>query len=114
MVEAILDDKNNLHRTEVLQIQEELVRAKKLVPDTDAGQQLRYSLDQLLKTLKSKEGSTDSSSIETLNPAQITHIRAQIKALHIPLSQRVLRFFDIGVDRILSGFSQKNPAPKNK
>ena len=114
MVEAILDDKNNLHRTEVLQIQEELVRAKKLVPDTDAGQQLRYSLDQLLKTLKSKEGLTDSSSIETLNPAQITHIRAQIKALHIPLSQRVLRFFDIGVDRILSGFSQKNPAPKNK
>jgi hypothetical protein len=101
MVEAILDDKNNLHRTEVLQIQEELVRAKKLVPDTEAGQHLRYSLDQLLKTLKSKEHSTDSPSIETLNPAQIAGIRAQIKALHIPFSQRVLRFFGV-------------PAPKNK
>ena len=114
MVEAILDDKSNLHRTEVLQIQEELVRAKKLVPDTDAGQQLRYSLDQLLKTLKSKEHSTDSPSIETLNPDQIAGIRAQIKALHIPLPRRVSRFFDIGVDRILSGFSQKSFAPKNK
>ena len=49
MVEAILDDKTSPHRTEVLQIQEELVGAKKLVPDTEAGQQLRYSLDQLLK-----------------------------------------------------------------
>ena len=128
MVEAILDDKNNsppLHRTEVLQIQEELVRAKKLVPDTEAGQKLCYSLDQLLQTLKNKN-STDSPSIETLNRAQIAAIHAQIKALHIPLSQRVLRFFDTGVDRILSGFSQKNlhreflasqsgyPAPKNK
>ena len=33
----ILDDKNNLHRTEVLQIQEEWVRAKKLVPNRDGG-----------------------------------------------------------------------------
>ena len=101
MVDAILDDKNNLHRTEVLQIQEELVGAKKLVPDTEAGQQLRYSLDQLLKALKSKELPTDSPSIEMLNPAQIAGIRAQIKALHIPFSHRVLRFFGVS-------------APKNK
>ncbi|EDR05778.1 uncharacterized protein LACBIDRAFT_302493 [Laccaria bicolor S238N-H82] len=107
MVKAILDDRDHLHRTEVLQIQEELVGAKKLLPDTEAGQQLRHSLDQLLKTLKSKH-STDSLSIEMLNPAQIAGIRAQIKALHIPLSQRVLRFFDTGVDRIVSGLSQKN------
>ena len=101
MVEAILDNKNNPHRTQVLQIQEELVDAKKLVPDTEAGQQLRYSLDQLLETLKSKKLSTDSPSIKMLDPARIAGIRAQINALLIPFSYRVLRFFGV-------------PAPKNK
>ncbi|EDR05892.1 uncharacterized protein LACBIDRAFT_302516 [Laccaria bicolor S238N-H82] len=96
MVEAILDDgKSTLCRTEVLQIQEELVHAKKLVADTEAGQQLRYCLDKLLRTPKSKQLSTDSLSIEMLNPAQIAGIRAQIKALHIPFSYRVLRFFGV-------------------
>ena len=33
-------------------MQEELAEAKKLIPDADAGRQLRYSLDQLLKSLE--------------------------------------------------------------
>jgi len=97
MVKEILAD-SIPHRTEVLQIQEELVRAKKLIPDTEAGQHLQYSLNQLLKTLDNKKRTTTS-----LDPAQIASIRAQIKALQIPLSQRVSRFFDLGVERILNG-----------
>ena len=37
---------------DALQIQEELVEAKKVIPNTEAGRQLGYSLDQLLKSLK--------------------------------------------------------------
>ena len=96
MVKEILAD-SIPHRTEVLQIQEELVRAKKLIPDTEAGKHLQYSLNQLLKTLNDNKRTTSS-----LDPDQIASIRAQIKALQIPLSQRVSRFFDVGVEKILS------------
>ena len=62
---------------------------KKLTPDTETGQHLQYSPNQLLKTLDNKERTTIS-----LDPAQIASIRVEIKALQIPLSQRVSRFFD--------------------
>ena len=67
---------------EVLQIQEELVRAKKLIPDTEAGQHLQYSLNQLLKTLDNKKRTTTS-----LDPAQIASIAD---------STFSTRFFDVG------------------
>ena len=38
-----------------------------------------------------------------LDPAHIVSIHAQIKALQIPLCQRVSIFFDLGVERILNG-----------
>ena len=59
---------------EALQIQEELVRAKKLIPDTEAGQHLQYSLnhDQLLKTLDNKKRTTTS-----IDPAQIWTVKSQ-------------------------------------
>ena len=75
-----------------LQIQEELVRAKKLIPDMEAGGHLQDSLNQLLKTLDNKKLTTTS-----LDPAQIASIHVQI------LSQWLSRFFDLGVGRILNG-----------
>ena len=77
---------------ETLQIREELVRAKKLIPDMEAGGHLQDSLNQLLKTLDNKKRTSTS-----LDPAQIPSIRVQI------LSQWLSRFFDLGVGRILNG-----------
>ena len=40
-----------------------------------------------------------------VDPAHIVSIHTQIKALQIPLCQRVSIFFDLGVERILNGLS---------
>ena len=90
---------DRIGKMDALQIQEELVEAKKLIPDTEAGRQLRYSLDQLLKCLK-QASAKDSSPHKELD-AQIAAIRDQIRAMRIPVTQRILRLLDLRVDKIL-------------
>ena len=106
---APIIEKDRYGKMDALQIQEELVDAQKLIPDTEAGRQLRYSLDQLLRNLK-QASSKDPSRRKEL-ATQITAIRDQIRAMRIPLTQRILRLFDLRVDKILDKFMLMNAAP---
>jgi len=101
--------KDQLEKMDALQIQEELVEAKKLIPDTEAGRQLRYSLDQLLKSLK--QASTKDSSRRKELDAQIAAIRDQIRVMRVPVTQRIFGMLDLGVDKILDKFIFMNTTP---
>ena len=102
----ILIEQDRYGEMNALQIQEELVEAKKLIPDTEAGRQLRYSLDQLLKSLK-ETYSKDPSRRKELD-AQIAAIRNQMRAMHVPVTQRILGLLDLAVDKILDKFMFMN------
>ena len=97
-------------KMDVHKIQEEL---EKLIPDTEAGRQLRYDLDQLLKGLK-QASSKDSSRRKELE-AEIAAIRDQIRAMRVPVTQRILGLLDLRVNKILDKFIFMNAtAPSGK
>jgi len=70
-----------------LKIQVELVELQLLIPETKAGQELRYTLQQLLEMQK-KGG-------EGANGEQRKAVLNQIKALNIPFSRRFATFFGL-------------------
>jgi hypothetical protein len=69
-----------------LQVQNELVELAKTIPETAAGKELRYTLEQVLAIQSTKEDS------EKMDELMVT-VRKQVDELHIPLSWRIKRFF---------------------
>jgi hypothetical protein len=106
---APIIEEDRIGKMDPLQIQEELVEAKKLIPYTEAGRQLQYSLDQLLKILE-RAASKDPSRRKELG-AQIAAIRDQMRAMRVPVTQRILGLLDLGVDKILDKFTFMNATP---
>ena len=105
---APIIEKDRYGKMDALQIQEELVEAKKLIPDTRL---LHDSLDHLLKSLKQLDAlSKDSSRREDLD-AQIASIRDQTRAMRVPAAQPILGLLDFGVDKILDKFMCMNATP---
>ena len=100
---------HQIGKMDALQIQEEMVEAKKLIPETEAGRQLRYSLDQLLKSLK-QASSKDPSRRKELD-TQIAAIRNQMRVMRIPASHRILGLLDHGVEKILDKLILMNATP---
>ena len=99
---------------DALQIQEELVEAKKVIPNTEAGRQLEYSLDQLLKSLKEAYKKNPSRREEL--DAQIAATRAKIRATRAPVNvtQRISKLLD-HVGEILDEFiTPPSPFRSNK
>ena len=97
---------SNREKMTALQIQKELVDDRKLIPDTEAGRELRSSLKNLITTLEADK---------SLNPSRrnefndlIAVVREQIKAMRVPFSVRVLNFLDIANDKMLYIFSAEN------
>lgn len=81
-------------KVEFLMIQNELAQMRKLVPQTDAGQTLKYSIDELIKLQKRKvEHLTD----EEFKKAQqeLDKLLKTAKELKVPLGARIKRFFGI-------------------
>ena len=91
-----------------LRIQEELIQNKLTIPETEAGQELRYTLKQFLKMQEEavaveesfartgdREAQTNLENIRT----NITKLQDQLKDLKIKLalSKRFLKVFGIGV-----------------
>ena len=112
MVDSIVE--LNRSRAEVLQIQRELVDARKLIPDTEAGQKLRNDLDQVLKKLKEDrkaQKKDESKRLELDN--EIALVREQMKFMKVPVSQRVLGFLSLGIDKILDAVALSPPAPES-
>lgn len=95
---APIIEKDRYGKMDALEIQQQLVIAKKLIPETEAGQQLRYSLDGLLKLFR-QASSKDSSRRKELDD-QIAAIRDFAKSVDVPVTQRILRLLDFVVDKV--------------
>ena len=111
---ALIIEEDRIGKMDALQIQEELVEAKKVIPDTDAGRQLGYSLDQLLKSLKEAYKKNPSRREEL--DAQIAATRAKIRATRAPfnVTQRISKLLD-HIGEILDEFiAPPSPSRSNK
>ena len=106
---APIIEEDRIGKMDALQIQEELVEAKKLISDTEAGRQLQFSLDQLLKILK-EASSKDPSRRKELD-ARIAATRDQIRAMRSPVIQRILRLLDLFVQKSLDKLLSMNVTP---
>ena len=82
----------------VLQIQREMVDKKKLIPETQAGKELRYTLEEVLD-IHRKLLRLDTQRDEDLQAQQreaqekVKLLLSQIQRLKIPLSRRLRTFF---------------------
>ena len=90
--------------SDILQIQSELVDQHLIVPETEAGKELRYSLQQLLEIQReaaefearlAKKGDTDAKVKLDEAQEKMKNIRQQIKNLGVPLPRRIRRFFGL-------------------
>lgn len=91
-------------KTIVLQIQTEMVDARKIIPQTKAGKKLRNSLEELLylqqrvATLEAelaKSGNAEAQAKLQETEENMESIVGQIQALRASLPQRVLRLFRV-------------------
>ena len=74
-----------------IQIQEELVNLDKYIPETAAGQELRFTVKQYLNTQKGTANSDDPKAAEPLKK----QLQEQLKALQLPLSVCILTFLGL-------------------
>ena len=86
-------------RVEFVRIQEVLLELQKVIPDTDAGRTLRYTLEELREQLLAEERAANIGD-EQLRWKELEEIRKQmrdnmdeIQKLQVPLSERIKRFF---------------------
>jgi len=102
IVYCILD---TLGRSEMLQIQNELVNLQEIIPETEAGKTLRYTLQQLLEMQKQTAerlaahaaGGDDAEAQKKLEEHwdKMRTTLKQIKDLKISISLRVTRFLGL-------------------
>ena len=85
-------------RVEVLRIQEELLELQKVIPETDAGRTLLYTLEDLRKQLLAQErtanmgdGQLRQEELEKLRK-QIRKTSDDIQKLRVPSSEKIKRF----------------------
>ena len=82
----------------VLQIQREMVDKQKLIPETQAGKELRYTLEEVLDIHKKllrmdTQGDEDSRARHQEAEEKVQLLVAQIQKLKIPLSRQLRTFF---------------------
>jgi hypothetical protein len=109
IVYCILD---RLERSEALQIQHELVNLQQYIPETDAGQTLRYTLQQLLEMQKKiaeelaaqAAGGNDAHVQAKLEEHrnQMRMTLKQINDLKISISRRMMGFFGLRVSFLVA------------
>ena len=94
-------------RVEFVRIQEELLELQKVIPETDAGRTLRYTLEELRERLLAEERTANMD--EQLRREELEEIRKRIREttdeiekLRVPLSERIERFFGLrsGVSQV--------------
>jgi len=95
-----------------LTIQRELVDLQKLIPETDAGKTLRYTLQELLEMQKRMVKELETRNAEHNDPqllvkleesrSQISKTLKQIKDLTIPFPRRIMRPSDLMVSFIVN------------
>ena len=94
---APIIEKDRQGKMAALQIQEEMVEGRKLIPETEAGGQLRYSREQIIKFFE--QGSSKHPSRRKELDAKIAAIREQMRVKHVPVTQRILESLGRKKDR---------------
>ena len=98
--------KNN--RVELVRIREELLELQRLIPETEAGRILLYTLEDLRKRLLAEERTANMEDGQ-LRQEELEEIRKRmretvddIQKLKVPLSERIERFFGLrsGVSQV--------------
>lgn len=92
LLKSILTDySNNI----VLNIQREIVEKKKLVPQTEAGIELRYSLQQIQDALRRR--TQLSGGLDNMDDVKmrLNSLSRQLQSMEIPLSVRLRRFLGL-------------------
>jgi hypothetical protein len=84
-------------------IQQELVDLQKLLPESEAGKTLRYSLEEVLEAqkelarqLREENGTEDSEEFQERKQEISLRLQStlhQIRELKVPLSRRIMKFF---------------------
>lgn len=95
IVQTILDHVKITETTIKLMIQHELVDIRKFLPDTEAGQTLKYLTDESIEFIKRKQEAKDDipdKEVEKLQRELGRLLRTE-KNLKVPLESRVKRFF---------------------
>jgi hypothetical protein len=89
-------------KEKALQIQTELVDDRKFIPQTEAGKELRYSLQELLQLQKqmaaleadvAKGGDAEAEAKLRETEEKMEKVVGQIQSLRLSLSQRVISWF---------------------
>ncbi|GLB39635.1 putative 50S ribosome-binding GTPase [Lyophyllum shimeji] len=100
IIEHILKNGSTEAATDAVAIQQELVEIDKILPETEAGQKLRYTLEELLESqrqtsaqLRDDEGNPELKSMLEENRQKIGATMQQLKALNIPFTRRLRNFF---------------------
>ena len=96
-VDAILDRLKSGEEDNVLRIQNELVELERRIPETDAGKELRYTLQQLLEMQK------EGANPETVAPL-LESLKKQITELRISLPRKIYLTFFVSRLEILQVF----------
>ena len=88
-------------RVEFVRIQEELLEFRRLIPETEAGRTLLYTLEDLRKRLLAEErtanmgdGQLRQEEVEKIRK-QVRETTNEIRKLKVPLSEKVKKFFGL-------------------
>ena len=88
-------------RVEFVRIQEELLELRRIIPDTDAGKTLLYTLEDLRKRLLDEEKNANMGDGQ-LRQEELKEIRKRmrettddIQKLKVPFSEKFKRFFGL-------------------
>lgn len=101
---------NRFGDTIALQIQDELVNKRMIIPETGAGKELRYTLEQVLEFQKhiaklsgnAKEGDICAEADLLEARKKIEMLSKQLQQLKVPFSRRFLTFFNLQVSTRIS------------
>ncbi|KAH9485974.1 hypothetical protein JR316_0000036 [Psilocybe cubensis] len=80
---------SNYSQSTVLQIQDELIKKKLLVPNTEAGLELSATIKRLIDAHKQYTQFSTASNLEEAK-REIERLSKQLKELKIPLSKRIM------------------------
>ncbi|KAF8184006.1 P-loop containing nucleoside triphosphate hydrolase protein [Pholiota molesta] len=92
IVNSILDRaKIRQSKIEFLTIQKELVKMRKFIPQTDAGQTLKYSIDELIKLQRRKVKHLTDKDLEQ-GREELGQLLKTANKLKVPLGERIKKF----------------------
>ncbi|KAF8883765.1 P-loop containing nucleoside triphosphate hydrolase protein [Gymnopilus junonius] len=86
IVHGLLDSETD----RLLHIQKELVEMEKIIPSTEAGKQLRFTIEEVLKMMRDSQ---ESDAADAQRKEVLEKLDDQIKQLKIPLLYRIKTFF---------------------